>query len=153
MPLHFTPTQLHQLTAHANRTYPQECCGLLLGRASQVVEVWSTPNAWTASIGSELATVIAAGTGKTDRFYIEPLDLLNAQRHAREQQMNIIGIYHSHPDHGAEPSESDRRLAWSDYFYLILSVHQGIVQDYRCWKLDDNHQFQPEGVQISPQLL
>jgi proteasome lid subunit RPN8/RPN11 len=163
MPLHLTPSQFHHLTAHATRTYPQECCGLLLGRAvpnqtAQVIEIWSTPNAWTPEIGAELATVIPSlGTGKTDsqrdgkteRFYIDPQDLLNAQRYAREQQMNIIGIYHSHPDHPAEPSESDRRLAWSEYFYLILSVHQGIVQDHRCWKLDNNHQFQPEEVLLT----
>jgi proteasome lid subunit RPN8/RPN11 len=152
MPLHLTPTQFHQLTTHATRTYPQECCGLLLGRAvpdqpAQVIEIWSTSNAWTPEIGAELATVITSlGTGKTDRFYIDPQDLLHAQRYAREQQMNIIGIYHSHPDHPAEPSESDRCLAWSEYFYLILSVHQGIVDDHRCWKLDEHHQFQPEVV-------
>jgi proteasome lid subunit RPN8/RPN11 len=86
------------------------------------------------------------GTGKSDRYWIDPQDLLVAQRYARDRQINILGIYHSHPDHPAVPSESDRLLAWSDYSYLILSVQSGIVSDYRCWTLDQHHQFQLEEV-------
>jgi proteasome lid subunit RPN8/RPN11 len=60
--------------------------------------------------------------------------------------MNIIGIYHSHPDHPAVPSESDRLLAWSAYSYIILSVQSNGVADYRSWTLDEEQQFQEEEI-------
>jgi len=145
--------QIQHLTAHATRTYPEECCGLLLGKLlpdrplKQVIKIWETLNAWNPEVGSELSTVIPQlGTGKRDRFWIAPQDLFAAQRYAHDQQLNIVGIYHSHPDHPAVPSESDRLLAWSGYSYLILSVQSGIVSDYRCWTLDQDHQFQPEEI-------
>lgn len=151
--LQLSDQQIQHLTAHATRTYPEECCGLLLGNLlpdrplKQVVKIWETVNAWNPEVGSELSTVILQlGTGKRDRFWIAPQDLLAAQRYAHDHQINIVGIYHSHPDHPAVPSESDRLLAWSAYSYLILSVRSGIVSDYRCWTLDQDHQFQPEEI-------
>jgi len=151
--LQLSAQQIQHLTAHATRTYPEECCGLLLGSLlpdrplKQVVKIWETVNAWNPEVGSELSTVILQlGTGKRDRFWIAPQDLLAAQRYAHDHQINIVGIYHSHPDHPAVPSESDRLLAWSAYSYLILSVRSGIVSDYRCWTLDQDNQFQPEEI-------
>lgn len=153
MVLQLSDQQVQHLIAHAIRTYPEECCGLLLGHLppdrpfKQVIKIWETINAWNPEIGADLTTVIPhLGQGKRDRFWIDPQDLLSAQRYARAHQMNIVGIYHSHPDHPAVPSESDRLLAWSDYSYLILSVQSGIVPDYRCWTLDQDHQFQPEEI-------
>jgi proteasome lid subunit RPN8/RPN11 len=151
--LQLSDQQVKQLTAHATRTYPEECCGLLLGHLTpdrplkQVTKIWETINAWNPEVGADLTTVIPhIGTGKSDRFWIDPQDLLAAQRYARDHHISIVGIYHSHPDHPAVPSESDRLLAWSDYSYLILSVQSGIVSDYRCWTLDQYRQFQPEEV-------
>jgi proteasome lid subunit RPN8/RPN11 len=152
MVLQLSTQQIQHLTAHATRAYPEECCGLLLGRLTpdrplkQVTKIWETVNAWNPEVGTDLNAVIPHGTGKSDRFWIDPQDLLTAQRYARDHQINIVGIYHSHPDHPAVPSESDRLLAWSDYSYLILSVQSGIVSDYRCWTLDQHHQFQPEEI-------
>ncbi|NJR38633.1 MAG: M67 family metallopeptidase [Leptolyngbyaceae cyanobacterium CSU_1_4] len=151
MVVQFLNSQVQQIIIHAVRTYPQECCGLLLGHLSpdrsckQVIKIWETVNAWNPEVGADLTTIIPQlGQGKRDRFWIDPQDLLAAQRDARDHQMNIVGIYHSHPDHPAVPSESDRLLAWSEYSYLILSVRSGIVSDYRCWALDHHQQFQPE---------
>lgn len=144
--------QIQHLTAHAIRTYPEECCGLLLGHltpdrsSKQIVKIWETVNAWNPEVETDLNAIIPHGTGKRDRFWIAPQDLLTAQRYARDHQLNIIGVYHSHPDHPAVPSESDRLLAWSAYSYLILSVQSGIVSDYRCWTLDDQQQFRAEEV-------
>lgn len=155
MALQLSAQQVQHLIAHAVRTYPEECCGLLLGHLTpdrpckQVIKIWETVNAWNLEVGADLTTVIPQlGQGKRDRFWIDPQDLLTAQRYARDHQMNIVGIYHSHPDHAAVPSESDRLLAWSDYSYLILSVRSGAVSDYRCWTLDQHHQFQPEEITI-----
>jgi proteasome lid subunit RPN8/RPN11 len=62
--------------------------------------------------------------------------------------MKIIGIYHSHPNHPAVPSESDRLLAWSAYSYVILSVAAGGIADYRSWTLDEERQFYEEEVTV-----
>jgi proteasome lid subunit RPN8/RPN11 len=152
MTLQLSMPQLQLLTAHALRTYPEECCGLLLGidrPPKQVLKVWETVNAWNPEIGAELSTMIPSpGTGKADRFWIDPQELMNAQRYARDHQMNIIGIYHSHPDHPAIPSESDRLLAWSGYSYLILSVEAAAVAEYRSWTLDEAQQFQLEAITV-----
>lgn len=150
------------ISAHAERTYPEECCGLLLGRLTRqhsrtdqlLVEVWATVNAWSEAAMASVSEVVdqAAmldGT-KASQYWIDPKDLLVGQKYARDRQLDIIGIYHSHPDHPAIPSECDRVLAWSHYVYLIVSVQRGIAQDLLCWSLDENHQFQPEEILLIP---
>lgn len=158
MPLHLTQDQLHQIQTQAERTYPEECCGLLLGERDrsgnkQVHEIRETPNAWTAEATAELALQIPAAQisegAKLDRYWIDPRDLLKAQKYCRDRNWTILGIYHSHPDHPAIPSECDRVLAWAEYIYLILSLQQGKTQDVRGWQLDASHQFQPEKLRIT----
>jgi proteasome lid subunit RPN8/RPN11 len=147
------------MIAHAERTYPEECCGLLIGHFDRqstaeqrtLVEVFPVVNAWSLAVADELATVApAAFTGleraKTERYWIDPHDLLWAQRYARDRQLSVIGVYHSHPDHVAIPSECDRRLAWPHYSYVIVSVYQGKAQETRSWHLDDRQQFQSEAL-------
>jgi proteasome lid subunit RPN8/RPN11 len=79
-------------------------------------------------------------------------------RSARAQSLEIIGIYHFHPDHPAVASETDglrpagghRQLAWPQYFYVIVSVIQGQATDCRCWQLDATEQMRPVALQILP---
>ncbi|WP_088894140.1 Mov34/MPN/PAD-1 family protein [Leptolyngbya ohadii] len=158
--LYLTEAQLRQIQNHAERTYPEECCGLLLGQIKgevdrspnpsphkQITEIWETHNAWTPETTADLALQIPAAQitegAKLDRYWIDPKDLLKAQRYCRDRGWSVLGIYHSHPDHVALPSECDRLLAWAEYVYIIVSVHQGKTQDVRGWQLDENHQFQP----------
>lgn len=86
--------------------------------------------------------------GQRDRYWIDPADLLRIQKQARHQGLEIIGIYHSHPDHPAVPSECDRRLAWPVYSYLIASVRGGQVVDLQSWRLNDHQQFESEEIKI-----
>lgn len=137
------------MRSHAEQTYPNECCGLLLGTSAQsdtreLVQIQPMENAWNAAIADELGDDPAIS--KTRRYWIDPAHLLKAMRTARTIGLDIIGIYHSHTDHPAIPSECDRRLAWQHYSYLILSVHHGTVQDLRCWHLDDTHHFHTEAI-------
>jgi proteasome lid subunit RPN8/RPN11 len=76
--------------------------------------------------------------------------LLETQRHAREKGLTIIGVFHSHPEAEAVPSECDRELAWPAYAYVIVSVRHGKAVDLKNWQLDGNHQFQPEPLRIAP---
>jgi proteasome lid subunit RPN8/RPN11 len=142
---------LQAIQAHADRTYPEECCGLLLGTIAAdekvVHEVYTTPNAWD----QDVATVLndREGLTKTRRYWIAPEDSLAAMREAHQRDLDIIGIYHSHPDHPAIPSECDRAIAWSQYSYLIVSVEQGTAIDCRSWILNEQHQFDPETIQLA----
>jgi proteasome lid subunit RPN8/RPN11 len=149
--LYLTAHHLQQITAHARQTYPEECCGLLIGSRhpdKRLVEVRSLLNAWNAEAEATLAALIPPGSGKTDRYWIDPRDLLTAQREARDRQLDLIGVYHSHPNHAAIPSESDRLIAWAEYSYLIVSVRPQQATECCCWVLDDQHQFQPEEILI-----
>jgi proteasome lid subunit RPN8/RPN11 len=153
-----SPKQLQIIQQHAEQTYPEECCGFLLGKFNNlagafhktVMQVWQTPNTWTPEIqemGDRPSTSDRI-LSKHNRYWIDPQDTFAAQKYARAQQFDIIGIYHSHTDHPAIPSECDRTLAWSRYSYLIVSVQQGIAQDLLSWNLDSNHQFQPEPIDL-----
>ncbi|MBD1913280.1 MULTISPECIES: M67 family metallopeptidase [unclassified Leptolyngbya] len=149
MTLHLSAAQFQQIRRHAEGTYPEECCGLLLGTLqpdlkTMVSEVWPVQNAWDASLVSEygLPDPSTAPHSRGDRYWVDPKDLLKAQRYGREQQIDVVGIYHSHPDHPPKPSECDRQMAWPRYSYLILSVQKGDVCDFSSWTLDEQHQFQ-----------
>jgi proteasome lid subunit RPN8/RPN11 len=163
MALQLSSDQLKAMQTHAERTYPEECCGLLLGQSDRpsdlktLVEVRPTENTWSAAVAAAFNLTADSLTAdsttdapfensftKTRRYWIDPQEMLAGQQYARDRQLDIIGIYHSHPDYPAVPSECDRACAWSQYSYMIVSVQQGIAQDLLCWSLDDQHQFQPE---------
>ena len=158
---------LQSIKTQAEKAYPEECCGLLLGQvdsqvnggdnhgdinadvtAKMVAELWPVPNAW----GDEAQTTMANRSGNDAeqeftaerRYWIDPKDILAAQKQGRSRNLQIIGIYHSHPDHPAQPSECDRLWAWPDYSYIIVSVLQGQATDVLSWVLDEEHQFQHE---------
>jgi proteasome lid subunit RPN8/RPN11 len=145
------PHHLQAIRTHAESIYPEECCGLLLGQLAEddknVVEVMATENSWNAEAVEafqEIEGSAKLGSDKRDRYAIAPQEMLTAQKLGRDRQLDIIGIYHSHPDHPAIPSEFDRACAWSVYSYIIVSIQQGKACDLRNWSLDDAHQFQPE---------
>lgn len=151
--LELSTFNLRAIRAHAESTYPDECCGLLLGKlcldSKTLVQVMPTENAWTTE-ASEFQTIddSSAGYNKSRHYAIAPKVMLLAQREARSSHLDIIGIYHSHPDTGATPSEFDRVYAWHEYSYVIVSVQNGKACELLSWSLDENHQFQPEDIII-----
>jgi proteasome lid subunit RPN8/RPN11 len=150
VPLKLNADHLQAMQSHAKQVYPEECCGLLLGftepEGNRLVEVRAAQNAWDKQIASEMAA--NPSITKVRRYWISPEEMLAAMRDARDRGMDIIGIYHSHPDHPALPSECDRQLAWPQYSYVILSIRQGEVGEIYSWQLDDHHQFQPEELMV-----
>jgi proteasome lid subunit RPN8/RPN11 len=148
MVLQLLPKHLQTIYTHAETTYPEECCGIILGNLTSegktVVEVMPTENAWNAETAAELPGDDTLDYSKRQRYAIAPQVMLHAQKEARDSKLNIIGIYHSHTDHPAIPSEYDRQLAWQEYSYIIVSVQNGKASDMKSWTLDDNHQFQQE---------
>lgn len=144
---------LQAIQTHAESTYPEECCGLLLGRVKgdvkTLIEVLPTENSWDDEAANAFQAIEGSAeqeSSKRNRFSIAPEVMLKVQKDARARNLNIIGIFHSHPDHPAVPSEFDRAIAWQQYSYIIVSVQQGKACDLKSWCLDDNHQFQPEEI-------
>ena len=105
------------LRAHGEETYPHECCGVLLGRNE-------------AGVGNSVSLIVRAGNTRTDsahnRYHIAPQELVKIQRQARGLGLDIVGFYHSHPDHPAQWSKTDFAEAhWMGCSYVITSVEQG----------------------------
>lgn len=117
--------------------------GQLSDDGKTLVEVWATENVWSTEADCYPDGVVRT---RTRRYAIAPAVLLQAQREARDRHLDIIGIYHSHPDTCAIPSEVDRVCAWHQYSYIIVSVQNGKACDLLCWSLDDDNRFQPEEI-------
>jgi proteasome lid subunit RPN8/RPN11 len=141
---------LQTIRAHAETTYPEECCGIILGYMAAedkiVVEVMPTENAWNTEAGAEFSGERTAES-KRRQYAIAPEVMLKTQKEARNCSLNIIGIFHSHPDHPAIPSECDRLYAWQGYSYIIVTVQNGKAGELQSWSLDDRHQFQAETIE------
>jgi proteasome lid subunit RPN8/RPN11 len=127
----------------------------LLGKLSQddkiLVEAIATENDWNPTAAADFQAIdpnLNLGTQKNTYYTIAPEVMLKVQKEASDRQLDIIGIYHSHPDHPAIPSEFDRLCGWQAYSYIIVSVLQGKARDVLSWSLDDNHQFQPEEIVV-----
>jgi proteasome lid subunit RPN8/RPN11 len=121
---------LQTLGRHASVSYPDECCGVLIGRTSGD----STVIERVLSVGNERQD------SRHNRFLISPETVLAAHKEARALGLDVVGYYHSHPDHPARPSEFDREHAWPGMSYLIVSVEKGKVVEARSWRLADNRE-------------
>jgi proteasome lid subunit RPN8/RPN11 len=141
-----------RIRAHGAETYPHECCGALLGRDSTVVAgTGSEKEALNA--GREILALFPLVNRRDDsprnRFSVTAEDVRTAEKAACEQNLEVVGWYHSHPDHPARPSQYDRDHAWPWYSYIIVSVEGGAPQDMTSWRLnDDREEFSPEGIEI-----
>jgi proteasome lid subunit RPN8/RPN11 len=135
-----SPRHMQAIGHHASTSYPEECCGVLIGHA---------PNGNQAAIAAIVERILSVGNERADsrhnRYVISPETILAAQKEARALGLDIIGYYHSHPDHPARPSEFDREHAWPGLSYLIVGVERGRVVEARSWRLtDDRESFDEE---------
>ncbi|MGH9476222.1 MAG: Mov34/MPN/PAD-1 family protein [Terriglobales bacterium] len=143
MALSISPAQLDMVLEHGEQAYPHECCGLLLGSLEEggrrrICAIHRMRNANTAS--------------PRNRFDFDPKEHLEAQRAARARGVDIVGFYHSHPDHPARPSQYDLdHAAWPGYSYLIVAIHGGArvsVEGANSFELaDDRSQFLSESIE------
>jgi len=133
------PRHVFAIHRHALATYPEECCGVLVGRPLRGRE--------GSFVERVLSVHNARADGRGSRFLIHPETVLAAQREARRAGMEVVGYYHSHPDHPARPSDFDREHAWPGVSYLIVSVARGEIAETRSWRLaEDRSDFEEEGV-------
>jgi proteasome lid subunit RPN8/RPN11 len=155
MAIRLKPEQLRSIHSHGEREYPNECCGMLLGRADgdskEVLEVVPLRNLRHDSVrAQELLPLDDPGReSEKNRFLIDPLDQLRVEKDAIARGLEVLGYYHSHPDHPARPSNYDREHAWPWYSYIILSVERGRADEMTSWVLsEDRARFDPEPVNL-----
>jgi proteasome lid subunit RPN8/RPN11 len=116
---------------HGEETYPHECCGALVGRSGSVTDVVALPN--------------TTEEGPRRRFLVRPSDYRLAESRATELGGELLGFYHSHPDHPARPSQYDLDHAWPTFAYVIVAVASGASQDMTVWFLKDDRSIFEEG--------
>ena len=122
---------------HGREAYPHECCGALIGRGGRVLEALALPN--------------VTDEGARRRFRIAPADYLAAERRASTQGAELLGFYHSHPDHPARPSRYDLDHAWPAIAYVIVAVAAGRPEALTSWRLRaDRSAFDEEPVAVEP---
>jgi len=115
-----------EISRQGEVAYPGECCGVLAGRPGEIKEV---------------VLLVPMDNRRTDdphRYLIAPDDLRRTSSDLRRSQLEILGYYHSHPDHPAEPSAFDTEHAWPWYSYVIVGVHGGRAAELSSWLLDDD---------------
>ena len=126
--LDLSPAALDEIRSHAAATYPDECCGALIGTAAdgavRVLEALALPN--------------TTEEGARRRFLVRPSDYRAAETRAQQAGADLVGFYHSHPDHPARPSGYDLDHAWPNLSYVIVSVAGGRPADVRSWRLLDD---------------
>jgi proteasome lid subunit RPN8/RPN11 len=131
---------LNSILQEAKKAYPNECCGLLIGKnkdgQKNVVHINPITN--------------INKTRMQDRYEMDPRELEAADKVARQKSRDIIGIYHSHPDHPPRPSAFDQERAWPVYSYMIVAVEKGVKFEAQSWVLKDwGGEFQEEVLTIS----
>lgn len=116
---------------HGEETFPHECCGAIVGTSAAASAIVPLPN--------------TTEEGPRRRFLVRPSDYRLAEARARELGGDLLGFYHSHPDHPARPSQYDLDHAWPTFAYLIVSVMAGEARDLTVWFLKDDRSTFEEG--------
>lgn len=119
-----TVSVLDEIREHGRETYPEECCGALLGRKGEpahVVRVERIEN--------------ARGEERVRRYEVSPQDYLRVERLALAEDVALLGFYHSHPDHPAVPSTYDRDHAFPFFHYVVCAVENGVPAEITAWTL------------------
>ena len=132
---------LDAIKRHGEETYPEECCGFLLGTMNAVGNV----------VEASRRAVNRNENRRNDRYVIDPADYRSAEKAAAASGFDIVGIYHSHPDHPARPSLTDLETAtFPGYTYVIVSVTNGRAGELTAWTLaPDRSRFIEDAVSVA----
>jgi proteasome lid subunit RPN8/RPN11 len=128
---------IEEIRRAGERAYPAECCGVVAGHPGEVKEV------------IQLVPMMNRRTDDPHRYLISPDDLLRVESELRSSGLEVLGSYHSHPDHPAAPSAFDTEHAWPWYSYVIVRVAGGRAAEVTSWVLDDDRSvMRPESVDV-----
>ncbi len=137
MTLRLSEALLEEIRRQGERAYPGECCGILAGRPGNAKDVL------------RLVPVTNRRTDNPHRYLIAPDDLRRTEAELRPSGLEVLGCYHSHPDHPAAPSAFDTEQAWPWYSYIIVRVDRGRAAELTSWVLDDDRStMHPESIDV-----
>jgi proteasome lid subunit RPN8/RPN11 len=135
--LRLSASLVDEIRREGERAYPAECCGVLAGRPGEVKEV------------VKLVPMTNRRTDDPHRYLIAPDDLRRIEAELRASGLEVLGCYHSHPDHPAAPSAFDTDQAWPWYSYIIVRVDRARAAQLTSWVLDDDRSaMSPESVDV-----
>ena len=138
--IHLAAQQRNEIAAHGERDYPYECCGLLLGSFLENGKGKICAETYQISNSRE-------EEAKRNRFLIRPEELMRGEKYAASKGLDVIGFYHSHPDHPAVPSVYDLDHAWPVYSYIVVAVKSGRAKDLLSWEMQsDRSRFNGEEI-------
>ncbi len=137
MHISIEPAALKKIHLISEKTYPDECCGFLFG-TNDGLELKIT----------EIREVINNDENSKVHYTIPAKEFMKAERFALENDLALIGVFHSHPEHQPMPSGRDLDDALPELSYFITSVHEGEVMDTRSWRLTDHRNFVEEPIEI-----
>lgn len=129
MEIEISPTLLDGIHTHGEDSYPEEGAGLLLGSSNGDFRLVSSILKLTNAREDE---------ARHNRYLLTAQDMLRGEQEAMKLGLDIVGVFHSHPDHPNRPSEFDRDWAMPWFSYIITSVNQGKAVESRSWRLSDN---------------
>jgi proteasome lid subunit RPN8/RPN11 len=138
MDLQIEPELLVEIHRLAEEGYPNEICGFLLGRKQL-----------DRDLVTEIYPVVNQDAKAAVHYTIPAKEYMKAERLAMTKELELIGVYHSHPDHPPKPSGRDLDDAMPELSYLITAVYQGNALDTRSWRLTDNRTFEEETLDIN----
>lgn len=135
----FEKEAIESMVQHLEEAFPNEGCGFIYGKTHE---------------GQKLVHQAVPVNNVKDgdqrrRFEISPLDYMKAERYAIKQDLELLGVYHSHPQHPAVPSEHDLKQAVPVFSYPILSIQDGRFDHLRSWYLDDSASFSEEAISVN----
>ena len=141
MPIVLSDPLYREIEAEGVRAFPNECCGVMIGRDVAGKRIVDRLQPLTNSFEAE---------EQFHRFRLDPKEYIAVEKAAGEEGKLVLGFYHSHPDHPARPSEYDRQHAWPFYSYVIVAIEKGRPADMTSWVLNSTtEQFEPQGVVVS----
>ena len=141
MTLRMPAPLLDQVRREGERAYPSECCGAIAGPVEGEKRA------------ARLYPLANRRTDDPHRYLIEAEQLRSVEREAQANNWEILGFYHSHPDHPAIPSEFDTSHAWPWYSYLIVAVADGLAESAASWVLDpDRPRMQRETLDVESEV-
>ncbi|MEO8771291.1 MAG: M67 family metallopeptidase [Ferruginibacter sp.] len=125
-----------EMIADGINSFPDECCGFMFGKEEGDMRTVTT----------SLIVHNSKEGDKRRRFEISPMDYMHAERYADENNLLLLGIYHSHPNHPSIPSEHDRVAAQVYFSYVIVSIKEKTFNTIQSWRLNESSQFEEEQI-------
>ena len=139
MELRVPRTVLDRVRAHAKETYPEECCGFLIGRDEDQDRV----------VAEERRAPNVSPDSRRESYAIDNEVTRRMESEFRGGLLRVVGFYHSHPEYAARPSDRDRRSAWPYYVYAILSLRNREPAEVTAWRLTEEQEFEPVALVVT----